>query len=212
MPDACNNKVTASLSRVLPTSAYNPSRPHPPPKHARDMPARPVDTRRICRPGTSSLAAVIAATALLAACGSTAAGAPASTGGDPAVDYAQCLRSHGLPNFPDPSPDQPPRIPSGIDTQAPAFRAAQRACAKRLPGGSGAGSQAESRNAQLLKLARCMRHNGVPTFPDPTSSPPPPSQGNAIGGPGGWFSLGTSQERQSPAYKHAAAVCGSPTP
>jgi hypothetical protein len=161
---------------------------------------------------TATLAAALAAVAALAGCGSTGADTPAAGGGDPAVRSAQCMRSHGLPSFPDPSPGEPPRIPSEVDTQAPAFRAAQQACARLLPGGSLSGTQAASRTAALLGLARCMRANGVPTFRDPTSSPPPPSQGNAIGGPGGWLSLGTSHERQSPAYKHAAAVCGSPAP
>jgi len=158
-----------------------------------------------------SLARAIAATALLAGCGSTAAGTPASAGTDPAVQYAQCLRSHGLPSFPDPSPGHPPTIPPGVNTQAPAFHAAQRACAKLLPKESSSGNQPASRNAELVKLARCMRANGVPTFADPTSSPPPPSHGNALGGPGSWLSLGTPQQQQSPAYKHAAATCGSPT-
>jgi hypothetical protein len=71
--------------------------------------------------------------------------------------------------------------------------------------------QAASRNAELVKFARCIRANGVPTFADRTSSPPSPSNGNAIGGPGGWLSLGTPQEQQSPTHKHAVAVCGSPT-
>jgi hypothetical protein len=153
----------------------------------------------------------MAATLLLTGCGSTGAGIPASASRDPAVQYAQCLRTHGLPSFPDPSPGQPPSIPEEVDTQAPAFRHAQQACANLLPPESSSGSQAASRNAQLVKLARCMRANGVPTFADPTSSPPPPSRGNAVGGPGGWLSLGTPQEQQSPAYKHAATVCGSPT-
>jgi hypothetical protein len=173
------------------------------------MPTRPSDPRRISRPRTPILA-VIAAAALLAGCGS-AGGSPSSAGPDPAVQYARCLRTHGLPSFPDPSPGQPPRIPSGVDTHAPAFLAAQQACATLLGSGRGAGSQAASHRAQLVELARCMRANGVPAFADPTSSPPLPSQGNALGAPGSWLSLGTSQERQSPAYKHAAAVCRFPT-
>jgi hypothetical protein len=155
---------------------------------------------------------VAATVLLLAGCGSQAGSTPASASSDPAVQYARCMRSHGLPSFPDPSPGQPPSIPSGIDTQSPAFGNAQQACAKLIPNGNSSGAQAASRNARLVKLARCMRANGVPTFADPTSSPPSPSQGNAVGGPSGWLSLGTPQEQQSPAYKHAAAVCGSPIP
>jgi hypothetical protein len=177
------------------------------------MPARPTDTPSKTRAKNPSLTAVaVAATALLlAACGSKGGGTPASASSDPAVQYARCMRTHGLPSFPDPTRGQPPSIPPGIDTQAPAFHNAQQACAKLIPNGNSTGAQAASRNPQLVKLARCMRANGVPTFADPTSSPPSPSHGNALGGPGGWLSLGTPQEQQSPAYKHAAAVCGSPT-
>jgi hypothetical protein len=171
---------------------------------------RPAETRHIHRP-IPSLAVAIAATALLAGCGAMGARTP-SADADPAVQLAECLRSHGLPSFPDPSPGRPPTIPSGVDTQTPAFRAAQQACAKLFSSGSSPASQAATRDAELVQLARCMRANGVPTFADPTRSPPPPSDGNALGGPGSWLSLGTPQERQSPAYKHAAAVCGSPTP
>ena len=153
----------------------------------------------------------VAATVLLmAGCGSKG-GTPGLASTEPAVQYARCMRSHGLPSFPDPSPGQPPSIPSGIDAQTPAFHNAQRACARLIPDGNSAGAQAASRNQQLVKLARCMRANGVPTFADPTSSPPSPSHGNALGGPGGWLSLGTPEEKHSPAYRHAAAVCGSPT-
>jgi hypothetical protein len=155
---------------------------------------------------------IVAAAVLLAGWASTGAGTPTSASRDPAVQYAQCLRSHGLRSFPDPSPGQPPTIPPGVDTQAPAFRAAQRACVHLLPSERDSGSQAATRNAQLLQVARCMRANGVPTFADPTSAPPPSSDGNALGVPGAWLSLGTAHEQQSPAYKHAAAVCGSPTP
>ena len=52
-----------------------------------------------------------------------------------------------------------------------------------------------------------MRKHGVPNFPDPASTPPPPSSGNVIGGNGWYLALGTAQQRQSPAYKRAAAIC-----
>ena len=177
------------------------------------MPTRPTDTQSRTRARNPSLTAVTVAAMvlLLAGCGSKGGSTLASASSDPALQYARCMRSHGLPSFPDPSPGQPPRIPSGIDTHTPAVHNAEQACAKLISNGNSTGAQAASRNAQLIKLARCMRANGVPTFADPTNSPPPPSHGNALGGPGGWLSLGTPQEQQSPAYKHAAAVCGSPT-
>jgi hypothetical protein len=51
----------------------------------------------------------------------------------------------------------------------------------------------------------------VTNFADPTSSPPPPSSGNALGGDGWYLALGTAQERQAPRYKRAAVACGAGT-
>src|SRR2546430_2503851 len=56
------------------------------------------------RPAVAVLAAVAAA-ALVAACGGgspAGAAAAGSTDYQKAVAYAQCMRSHGVPNFPDP--------------------------------------------------------------------------------------------------------------
>jgi hypothetical protein len=165
---------------------------------------------RNIRRSLGTLAAAICAVAMITACGSSNPPSGVSGGGDPALEYARCLRAHGVPNFPDPSPHSGLVIPNDINPQSPAFRSAQQTCGKLAQGGGGQGGTSESRNLELLTLARCMRSHGVPNFADPTTSPPPPSHGNALGGPGGWLSLGTPQQQQSPAYKRAAAACGSP--
>jgi hypothetical protein len=54
-----------------------------------------------------------------------------------ALKYANCMRSHGILNFPEPpAPGSGPTMvnPSSIDTASPQFAAAQRACRKYLPG------------------------------------------------------------------------------
>jgi hypothetical protein len=52
-----------------------------------------------------------------------------------ALRYAQCVRSHGVPGFPDPGSDG--RIPDpasvGIDQGSPKFEAANQACAADRP-------------------------------------------------------------------------------
>jgi hypothetical protein len=125
--------------------------------------------------------------------------------------YAQCMRYHGVPNFPDPRASGGLVIPDDINPESPAFRSAQQACGK-LTQSSARGESSESRKRQLLALASCMRSHGLPDFPDPTSSPPPPSSGNAIGGNGWYLALGTLQQRRSPAYRRAAAACGAGLP
>jgi hypothetical protein len=142
----------------------------------------------------------------IVACGSS--GTSASGADGPLLQLARCIRAHGVPSFPDPSPAGGLTVPNDIDPQSPAFTSAQRACRKFLPGGPGQGQSSESRKLQLLAMARCMRAHGVPNFADPVSSPPPPSSGNAIGAGGWYLALGTARERDSPAYKRAAAACG----
>ena len=58
--------------------------------------------------------------------------------------FSQCMRSHGVPNFPDPTPANGgvglKLNGTGINTQSPQFLAAQRACQSLQPRGkNGAG-------------------------------------------------------------------------
>jgi hypothetical protein len=145
----------------------------------------------------------------VSSCG-TSGGAPAAKAG-PLLKLAQCMRAHGVPNFPDPPSTGGLIIPNSINTGSPAFQSAQRACAS-LGAPAGSQRQSGSRQAQFLAMARCMRAHGVSGFADPTSSPPPPSSGNVIGGDGWYLALGTAQERQSPVYQRAASVCGAHFP
>lgn len=120
--------------------------------------------------------------ALAAGCGggpassSGASGNPAASGSSAQstyrsdLAYAACIRSHGVPNFPDPKPN------GGFDTTTnpndPQLRAAQRECANLLPASqqqTTTGHFTPQQVAQLLKYARCMRSHGVLNFPDPTS-------------------------------------------
>jgi hypothetical protein len=144
----------------------------------------------------------------LGACGSSGTSRSVASG-DPAVKEAECMRSHGVPNFPDPSPGGPSVVPNWINTQAPAFQFAQKACAKYLGGSTSHGSASEGSKLELLNLAKCMRAHGLPSFPDPTASPPPAppagsQMGNAIAIGGVYLQL----PPQSPALKQAAAACG----
>jgi hypothetical protein len=54
------------------------------------------------------------------------------------LELAQCIRSHGVPNFPDPGPTAGILgmiENSGVNPQTPAFQAAWQACKKYGPGG-----------------------------------------------------------------------------
>jgi hypothetical protein len=152
---------------------------------------------------------------MLAACGSSGSHKPSGSAGEAAgIKFADCMRGHGVPNFPDPSGRGGIQITpgSGINPRAPAFQAAQNACSKLLPdGGAAHGPPSEKRKLAMLKLAKCMRSHGLATFPDPTSSPPAPGGGFglAFGSPGSFIAVPQSI-LQSPAFKQAAAACGFP--
>jgi hypothetical protein len=154
--------------------------------------------------------------AALAACGSSANSAK-STGAKSAsagIKFSDCMRAHGLANFPDPSAGGGIQInsSSGLDPQSPAFQSAQKACSNLLPGGGpGRGQPSASRKAAMVNLAECMRKHGLSTFPDPTATPPSPGPGGGIafGSPGSFIAVPQSLI-QSPAFNEAAAACGFP--
>jgi hypothetical protein len=94
------------------------------------------------------------------------------------VAFSQCMRTHGVANFPEPSEGHllirgGPRgaRAAGLDPGSAQFRAAREACRKLLPNG-GVPSPAEQAKIQeaALKFAQCMRTHGVPSFPDPEFS------------------------------------------
>jgi hypothetical protein len=170
------------------------------------MPNAKISLFAKCRRLTSGGLAVGCAAAI-GACGSTSSPIDPPASRDPAVTYARCLRGHGVPGFPDPSPGAPPSIPSNFNVDAPAFKAAQAACAAFLQAGGKSDSSPASRRLQLLALARCMRKHGIPNFADPASSPPPPGNGNVVGGDGVYLAVGPPTSQQSPAFRSAATTC-----
>jgi len=125
-------------------------------------------------------AAAIAAAAVIAAVGSSAsgsAGAPTHAqieqGQQDAVRFAQCMRSHGVPNFPDPTSPQQFKLYIASSDGSPAFQSAQTVCQRVLPGGGPPSQSPAQRQAQTvagLAFARCLRNHGIPNFPDPSSS------------------------------------------
>jgi hypothetical protein len=141
------------------------------------------------------------------ACGS-ATKAASQSGINPGVKFAQCMRAHGVSNFPDPGASGPQETPI---SSAPAFVAAQKACGGG-PGGPGLPRATEAQKAQAIAFAKCMRAHGVPDWPDPTSAPPsgPPSNPAttilAIHGMAFVFPSGLTL--QSPALRGAASECG----
>ena len=125
-----------------------------------------------------ALIAVSAVVALaLAGCGSSpGASAPSATatprsGTTPTAEqFSQCMRAHGVPDFPDPNAQGQFPLPPGTNPNAPQFQTAQQACKAVAPAGPLNGHAINPQElSQALKFVHCMRTHGVAQFPDPTA-------------------------------------------
>lgn len=119
----------------------------------------------------SSLAAAVACVLAIAACGSAKSSSTAVASGQYAqgLKYSDCMRSHGVSHFPDPSPGGGFDILGlGTEANSPAFSSARMTCAKLQPGGSAPPPITGEQVHQMFLKARCIRHHGFPHFPDPS--------------------------------------------
>src|ERR1700756_5043965 len=166
--------------RFQPHNTVTPPKPGPaqalgcPPSDSTWLPALDRQEPNRMSPRTRIPTAVIAAAALsllVAGCGGGASTSGAGAAHDGLVAYSGCMRSHGVPNFPDPTTNEGiPKDKSPVGS--PQFNAASNDC-KRLMPASGLGPQTtaqptRTRLAAALAFARCMRDRGFPKFPDPT--------------------------------------------
>jgi len=142
---------------------------------------------------------VLSACAGPASAGATPTPSPSPNPQQQALEFAQCMRANGVPDFPDPSSagggGSVLGNGSGIDPNDPAFQKAQQACRKYLQGTlSNQPPPDKATQAKELKFAQCMRANGVPSFPDPDAS--------------GRLDLG-SVDPNDPAFQKAQQTCSS---
>jgi hypothetical protein len=144
-------------------------------------------------------AAVVVATALVG-CGSSKPSATASARAYAlGVKYADCVRSRGVPQFPDPSPGGGFALrTSGINLASPAFGSAARACASLDPESGPRPPITAVQQAGMIANARCIRTHGAPDFPDPTFGP---------GGRGVGIDMPATLNTNAPALRAAAKAC-----
>jgi hypothetical protein len=159
--------------------------------------------------------AVLVLAPLLAACGSSSTGSGDSAASPHAkgLAFAQCMRSHGVPNFPDPTAGSgggleiqasrragsgPSLKVNGVSVNAPAFQSAQQACRSLLPNGGKPPQLSATQKQAMLQFSRCMREHGVPRFPDPTFS------GGRVGIQ---MRAGSGIDPSSPAFQAAQNQC-----
>jgi hypothetical protein len=145
------------------------------------------------KPSTARTAAAIIAAAglalLTAACGgspsATASGGSSNAGGSArsqsAVAFSGCMRSHGVPNFPDPSSSGgvPKETAQQLGVSSSRLQAALNACQHLLPNTGNIDDNPAALHqwwSQMLHFARCMHSHGVPNWPDPSAYPPDPQR------------------------------------
>ena len=108
---------------------------------------------------------------------STATASVASSGGskkltarDKAVKFAECIRAHGVSDFPD--PDAKNQFQYGVSVSPAVWTKAVDACKDLQPPGTLSGKRSPRQQSTALKFAQCMRDNGVKDFPDPANGDP----------------------------------------
>jgi len=168
------------------------------------------------RPAPAVIAAAVSLL-LAAACGGNRSGigssGPAYVSGSTTsasnVAYSACMRSHGVPNYPD--PDSSGQLPKPdahhLGVNSTQLQATQQACQHLLPNTGRAinvGSVQQCMEAddcpralvqqvltQERRFAQCMRSRGVPNWPDPVTD----SQGRPV------FAISISKEGFNPYSK-----------
>jgi len=170
---------------------------------------------------------MLAAAFALAACGGSSPTKPSSQtaikGGGNGLKLAECMRSHGVPDFPDPSSgggggSSIQQSSNGstssitvdghqLNVSGPAFQKAMQTCQRLQPQGPPiSGAKLAQIQKGALKMAECMRTHGVPNFPDPKVSTGPKGRGIAVqigvrpNGAGGI-------QPGSPAFRKAQQTC-----
>jgi hypothetical protein len=143
----------------------------------------------------AAIIALVGLALLAAACGgsrsSTGSGGSPSAGGETTaasfLAYSVCMRSHGVPNYPDPDSDGQLAKPDAhhLGVSSSKLQATQRACQHLLPN-KGRAIDADSITQCMMAedcprslvqhlldeeriFAECMRSHGVPNWPDPVS-------------------------------------------
>jgi hypothetical protein len=137
---------------------------------------------------------------------STPSASPAGDPRDAALAYSQCMREHGVSDFPDPDAAgavNNPQLKEASDVLAEA----QKACRDLSPEG-GAADGVGRDSSRVLAYSQCMRDHGISGFPDPQ---PDPSGGWVIPKNGKYDPLDPAVQRADEACQHSLNADVSPS-
>ena len=165
-----------------------------------------------CLRRAAALAAAAAVATAAAACGGSAPSTKSTPTYVQVLALVRCMRSHGVPNFPDPDSSGGYSLTANgslrgaggasVDVNSSQAQAAYGDCRHLVPG-SPSISQLEQEEQQeqqqqakilpaMLKFVQCMRSHGVPDFPAPGQSK---------------SGAGAPPNVNSPQYLSAASAC-----
>jgi hypothetical protein len=89
---------------------------------------------------------------------------------DKAVKFAECIRAHGVSDFPD--PNEKNQFEYGVSVTPAVWTKATTACKDLQPPGTLSGKRTPKQQSAALRFAQCIRDNGVKDFPDPVNGEP----------------------------------------
>ena len=92
------------------------------------------------------------------------------TARDKAVKFAECIRAHGVSDFPD--PDEQNQFEYGVSVSVAVWTRATTACKDLQPPGTLSAKRTPEQQSASLRFAQCVRDNGVKDFPDPVNGEP----------------------------------------
>jgi hypothetical protein len=109
--------------------------------------------------------------------GSSGTASNSGTGGskkvttrDKAVKFAECIRAHGVSDFPDPNEEN--QFEYGVSVTREVWTRATTACKDLQPPGTLSAKRTPKQQSASLRFAQCVRENGVKDFPDPVNGEP----------------------------------------
>jgi len=92
------------------------------------------------------------------------------TARDKAVKFAECIRAHGVSDFPD--PNEKNQFEYGVSVTPAVWTKATTACKDLQPPGTLSSKRTPKQQSASLRFAQCIRDNGVKDFPDPVNGEP----------------------------------------
>jgi hypothetical protein len=121
--------------------------------------------------GTASSASSSGTTSSASSTGTTSSGAKKKlTARDKAVKFAECIRAHGVTDFPD--PNEKNQFDYGVSVTPAVWNKATTACKDLQPPGTLSAKRTPKQQSAALRFAQCVRDNGVKDFPDPVNGEP----------------------------------------